>query len=304
MKTGVCFIILAALLMSCEKGGNINHKVIYTTATATMKTTKSLEVNTYSGFGNYITSVTPTKFTAKLNIMSYQDTWDLQGDNTHQISYIDGHDNDPAYEIVLWADFSANQEVSVTPILYSKDIWKGTFKQREVTFDYFNFVPYFFYQEAELPGQYKDIQLQEFQGSGQVTSYDQSKDKVIVKDLSHPFINPIFASLGRTPFGFIFGNTDSTWIYNKECATMTPSPDFTFGGPIASPIIRSNKYTPVTVTMPEGGETIEMISTISFDTRNLIQIYAGRDNIPYTMDDVFVYAPNYWERLIVKLQVN
>jgi len=68
-------------------------------------------------------------------------------------------------------------------------------------------------------------------------------------------------------------------------------------------MIRSNHFTPVTVKMPLDGGTIEMYSTISFDTENLIQVYAGRDNFPYTVDDIFVYAPNYWERLNVKLEV-
>ena len=68
-------------------------------------------------------------------------------------------------------------------------------------------------------------------------------------------------------------------------------------------MIRSHQFNPVTVTMPEEDETIEMYSTLSFNTDNLIQVYAGRDNIPYTQDDVFTYAPNYWERLKVRLEV-
>jgi hypothetical protein len=40
-----------------------------------------------------------------------------------------------------------------------------------------------------------------------------------------------------------------------------------------------------------------------FDTHNLIQIYAGEDNIPYTSDDVFIYAPNFWERIQVSVKV-
>jgi hypothetical protein len=68
-------------------------------------------------------------------------------------------------------------------------------------------------------------------------------------------------------------------------------------------MIRSNKITPFTLIRPEPGESIEMYSTISFNTDNLIQVYAGADNIPYTQDDVFVYAPNYWERLGVKIEI-
>ena len=68
-------------------------------------------------------------------------------------------------------------------------------------------------------------------------------------------------------------------------------------------MIRSHQFTSLTVTMPEPDETIRMYSTVSFNTDNLIQVYAGRDNTPYTQDDVFTYAPNYWERLKVRLEV-
>jgi hypothetical protein len=40
---------------------------------------------------------------------------------------------------------------------------------------------------------------------------------------------------------------------------------------------------------------------MTYCINNLIQIYAGQDNIPYTSDDIFVYAPNFWERLSVSL---
>ncbi|MFN8135513.1 MAG: hypothetical protein U0Z17_09910 [Bacteroidales bacterium] len=86
-------------------------------------------------------------------------------------------------------------------------------------------------------------------------------------------------------------------MYNKEGKTVPASEQWPFSGSTINPIIRSNKYVAKTVTMPTNGETIEMVSTISFDTENLIQIYTGQDNIPYTSDDIFLYAPNYWERL-------
>jgi hypothetical protein len=84
---------------------------------------------------------------------------------------------------------------------------------------------------------------------------------------------------------------------------ISPSPDFPFKGDTHASVVRSNKYLLATVTMPQEGETIEMYSTISFYTHNLIQIYTGPDNIAYTSDDLIVYAPNYWERLNVKLEI-
>ncbi|MGE5457272.1 MAG: hypothetical protein ACM3RX_02845 [Methanococcaceae archaeon] len=68
-------------------------------------------------------------------------------------------------------------------------------------------------------------------------------------------------------------------------------------------LIRSHKYNNMIHNSPAEGETIVMNGTLSFDTRNLIQICTGSDRIPYTGDDVFVYAPNFWERIYSKLEV-
>jgi len=261
-------------------------------------------ISTYSQFGSYITSITPGKFSAKLNIMCYQDYWDYRDKATHMISYIDGHDNDPNYEIALFADFSNNQEVSVTPILYSTDLIDGIFKQKEVTFNYFNFVPYYLFQEVDLPVQYNNISLTQFNGGVNVEySYDSGRGNILLKAQDPSFLNPLFGQKSNNPCGWVFGSTDSTFLFNQEGAEISPSADYPFGNNTRAPVIRSNKYDPVTVTMPPEGETIEMYSTISFDTQNLIQIYAGNDNIPYSSDDIFVYAPNYWERVNVKLEI-
>lgn len=48
---------------------------------------------------------------------------------------------------------------------------------------------------------------------------------------------------------------------------------------------------------------IEMYSTISFITDDLIQVYAGNNCVAYTGDDVFVYPPRYWERVVARLEV-
>jgi hypothetical protein len=122
--------------------------------------------------------------------------------------------------------------------------------------------------------------------------------------IKHPaFISRLYKSGNGYPYAYVFGNADSTFVFNKEGNTVPNSENWPFGGSTMNPIIRSNKYIAKTVTMPTDGATLEMISTISFDTENLIQIYAGQDNVAYTGDDIFVYAPNYWERLGVKLEL-
>lgn len=313
MKQIIIIILVASLINGCSKdSGTIMHKVRYTTtenvvesAKSLNKSAKSLKENTYTQYGTYITSLTPEKFTAKIGIMCYQDNWDLKDNSTHLISYVDGHDNDPNYEIATYADFSGNAEVSIDPILYSTDLVgeeKRLFKQKEVTFNYFNFVPIYFYQELELPAQYKDIQLSQVEMDADPDPeyyFDQGSNCVILKSYSFSFLRP----LGRYPFMFVFGNTESTYIFNQEGNIIFPSADFPFGGSMSAPVVRSNKYDPVTVTMPQDGETITMSSTIMFDSRNLIQVYAGADDLAYTSDDIFVYAPSFWERLNVKLEI-
>jgi len=312
MKQIISVILVASLFTGCSKeNGTILHKVRYTTdngvesAKSLDKPSKSLNENTYTQFGTFITSLTPEKFTAKIGIMCYQDNWDLQDKSTHIISYVDGHDNDPNYEIATYADFSGNEEVSIDPILYSTDLMgeeKRLFKQKEVTFNYFNFVPIYFYQELELPAQYKDIQLLQVEMDADPDPeyyFDQGSNCVILKSYSFSFLRP----LGRYPFMFVFGNTESTYIFNQEGNKIFPSADLPFGGSMSAPVVRSNKYDPVTVTMPLDGGEITMSSTIMFDSRNLIQVYAGADNIAYTSDDIFVYAPSFWERLNVKLEI-
>lgn len=307
MQRIFCLTFAVGLLLSCSKdrvNGNIRHRVQYTTAKSGSKTLENSSDNRYTGYGDYITSVTPYKFTSKINIMCYQDNWDIKDASTHTISYVDGHDNDPRYEIATYADFSNNQEVEITPILYSTDKIGDIFEQKEVTFTYFNFCPYYLYQEVEIPIQYKEITINQFNEFYNERYYcDSVKTGNVLKIKHVPFITRLFQYGNGYPWAYVFGNTDSTFVFNKEGNTVPASEHWPFGGSTMNPIIRSNKYVAKTVTMPVNGETIEMISTVSFDTENLIQIYAGQDNIPYTSDDIFLYAPNYWERLNVKLDI-
>lgn len=67
---------------------------------------------------------------------------------------------------------------------------------------------------------------------------------------------------------------------------------------------RSHKYSNMIYNSPAEGETIVMNGTLSFNTRDLIQVYSGADKIPYTSDDIFVYAPKFWERIYSKVDGN
>lgn len=298
MKRSVLyFFLVSGLMTACEKDGIILYKIKYTTAKESLKSTDSPAVDFYNGLGDFVTSITPTRFSAKMNVLMYQDNWNHLDNSTHMVSYIDGHDNDPNYEISLFVDFSNNQEVTYNPILYSTDIMNGIFQQAEVTFEYFYFVPYFFSQEFEIPSQYGDLEIL---GNNGTYTTDAETGKHFCTVVQQPLLESVFGPPDRQPFGYFFGNTDSTYVFNRECADVAPSENHPNGG--NRPMIRSDRYAPVSVKMPLNGESTEMYSTISFNTEDLIQVYAVNDNIPYTNDDILVYAPKYWERLNVKLE--
>ncbi len=158
--------------------------------------------------------------------------------------------------------------------------------------------PSYFEQEFEVPAGYGTMQI-----IGQNGTYttEPGTGKRYIKICHQPLIEPYFGVPDRQPWGYFFGNTESTYVFNRECAELPASEDSPNGG--RNCMIRSHQFTPLAVTMPEEDETIVMYSTVSFNTDNLIQVYAGMDNTPYTQDDVFTYAPNYWERLKVRLEV-
>jgi hypothetical protein len=296
MKQVVYLFLLAVLLIGCEgNSGKINHKIKYTTSDVSLKSGIAEPESFYTNLGDYITSITPRYFGAKMNIMMYQDHWD-QKDHS-MISYIDGHDNDPNYEISLYVDFSNNEEVSYTPILYG-DLFNGLFRQKEILFKYFYFVPYYFEQEFEVPAGYGNNNII---GNNGTYTTEAGTGKRFIKITQQPLLEPVFGYPYQQPYGYFFGNTDSTFIVNRVLAELPASEDYPCGG--SHCLVRSNHFTPVTVTMPDDGETFEMYSTVSFDTENLIQVYAGNDNLPYTADDWFTYAPNFWERVNVRLEI-
>jgi len=97
---------------------------------------------------------------------------------------------------------------------------------------------------------------------------------------------------------YVFGNTDSTFIfYSDQHVSTVDNPQGQIGY-----IVRSNKYNTITISAIPDEETKTIKGTMSFNTTDLIQLYAGQDNIPYTYDDIFVYAPNFWERISVSLE--
>lgn len=313
MKRFICLLVILSVISGCKKKekdfGSILYKISYKDSTnkssgSGMKLPTSRVDTLYTQFGDYITSLTPTKFIAKFQTIRYSD-----GKNNN----IDGH----LLELVSmnaandapehFADFSDNSTVNVIPILYGTDL-AGTdpshttsFTADEINFIYFYFCLNYFYQVVTIPAQYNGLNLSQFNQIYHNTQY--YSDSVLSNNtltLDHfPLIVPVFSTMGYTdiPDVFVFGNTNSTYISTSDGNNSI----FGFGQNIT---VRSNNYSTFTLYRPKEGETLNMNTILSFNATNLIQVYAGNDNIPYTSDDVFVYAPKFWERLSVNVEMN
>jgi len=303
MKPFIGIVFLLLFLGACgKKYGDMRYKAKFTTQGEDIYSKKSGTL--YSGFGTYITSITPYHFSCKMSMLMFQDNLN---EDCHMISYVDGHDNQPGYEIASYADFSANKEVEFTPILYSKDMRDGVFEQKEVDFRFLTFIPIYFEHEFEIPIQYLSLVQSGnsiFTRDGATYNYDSNQNKITVHTKGNFSYGAIHGNANAMPTGFtlVFGNTDSSYIYSYKGIDLPEDKRFPFWYQENGVIIRSDKYTPLKVIMPDEGQTNIMYSTVSFNTDNLIQVYAGNDQIPYTLDDVFVYAPQFWDRMHVKLE--
>ncbi len=123
-------------------------------------------------------------------------------------------------------------------------------------------------------------------GGDAVINYDSANDKIMVEMNEGPMVSPLFLNTTghNLPFGYVFGNTDSTYIYQYKGVELPEAQRFPFwnnehNSGNSAPLIRCNNYTPITVTMPDDGQFITMYSTIGFDTNDLIQVYAGMDSM-------------------------
>lgn len=305
MKSTILFILTIILFLSCRKEpGKLKYKARFNTDYVKVKTGE--DDTLFTIFGDYVTSITPKHFSCKMSMLMFQDMYDSQNPACHMISYVDGHDNDPNYEIAAYADFSGNQEVEFNPILYSTDMRDGIFEQKFIDFRFLTFSPIYFKHEFEIPYEYLNLLNENnFMLSNSEFQVDTLNQKIHVntqKDFSYAAIHGN-ANAMPTGFTLVLGNTDSTYIYNYAGIDLSESSRFPFWNQTWMNVIRSHKYENLLITMPDKGEISTMYSTISFYNQNLIQIYAGNDNIPYTIDDVIVYAPRFWNRIFVKLEM-
>jgi hypothetical protein len=300
MKAIFYILLTIVILYSCEKeSGTVLYKINFTTNKITLKSTKQATDGLYTQFGDYITSLTPLKFTANIWTVGYVDmVFSHSNNNAQMLQYVEQNSEKlPLDDLSRIIDFSGNTTVTFNPVLYGRVNNDGQFADNQIDFIYFYFMPRYFYQEVQLPAEYEHVQLNMF-SSG-------SMENNILKAKHAEMFNKIFPNAQtNNGFNFFFGNTDSTFVVNPNGEAVLTSENNPISDATQDLVIRSNKYTNMIYNAPAGGETIVMNGVLSFDIENLIQVYAGVDNIPYTSDDIFVYAPKFWERVYSRLDIN
>lgn len=310
-KLFYCLVIIFLSGCSKKEGGKLVWNMTYslTNEESTINHAKSAAISDrYTQFGDYITSVTPNVFIAKFLDLRLCSTWENQNNNLEIID----NNKFPWSSTDRIADFSNNKTVNIQV--------SGNFA-KDISMIYLVSTPMFYYQEFNLPEQYVNFIIEDgiddrphflnylnFGGSNidyptANAGIGGQKEGRTVKGSDSPLMAPIFdgnwtgfnGNFPEMPHTTVFGNTDSTFIFHSSGAGKEDP--MGLGGVI----IRSNKFNPIILHAIPEGETKAVTGTMTFNTTDLIQIYAGKDNLPYTADDIFVYAPRFWERLSVSL---
>lgn len=305
MRTIAIILLTFILFAGCKKDkyGDLVHKMNYTTSKELKNKGLADELH-YTQFGDYITSITPSSFIGEFGMVRIYGTTNVS-------------DSPPVFMTLIqpmatgdnlrFADFSNNAEITFTPTLNgpfvnADDDGTGGCFMDDAIFKLLHINLNNLRHTIELPVQYNGVILS--QVSSQYLNDSTQNENIIVVDM-YPLVRIINDTLQfyKQIMTFYFGMTDSTTIYTTGPAIPTPSSlnqDFD----MRIPFVWGNKFNEWTLKSPANGETITITSIIGFDNENLIQIYAGEDNTPYTSDDIIVYAPNFWERIYINVTTN
>lgn len=299
MKYLSSLIILAFLMGACkkEKFGNTRQEIRVTTDALSSKFKSSKQESSkneqeirYTQFGDFITTITPKSFIGELGVVRfYADTINggIQGGSFMTLVMTDSH----AGEEPVIADFTNNATLSVIPVLngdiiYNPDGQGASFRE-DVTFKIL-WINMGLKLVIELPSEYTDIELHQFH-----PMFSQKEGNILTTQ-SRKIFNPLSEEGDGNGFHIYFGMTDITYYVNEGVFLENAKASY----------IRSSQFEEWTMTPPLPEETKTYISTIGFVNDDIVQIYAGVDNIPYTNDDIIVLEPKYWERIYVDVTEN
>lgn len=261
--------------------------------------TGELDSLRYQGLGTYIGSITPDSFKGKFYTIRFQDNYT---EDAFLMELIEN--NIPYQSPKRLADFTSGNEVVLEPQIFYANPSNKAIKSKDFKLLYFYWDLAWFHQVFQLPTAYDGVGLMSFRDEFSYNNMERkgpARNNLTVRCDHYPMMDTLYGyPPGEIPRLYVFGNTDSSFIFNKEHNTVGYSKDNPMSSSTNAPIFRSNKYEAINFRYSEIDD-LTIRATVTFDFNDLIQIYAGRDNIPYTFDDLFVYAPRFWERLKVKV---
>jgi|GEM_PF-5847303 len=279
MKKSLILLLIISLFAGCEreKYGNVRQKIKCTSvnpdSNKKSKSQKGIQELRYTQFGDFITSITPTSFIGEFAIVRFFSI----DPNDNFIALVGGITGDEG----ITADFCLDSTISVIPELccnvYQNPDGQGGYFKNEVTLKYL-YVSMGLEVVIELPAEYNNV----FQTN------------IITRNL-YALNSPVeeLREFGQG-MNIYFGQTDSTFISYDP-----PFPNFNTGVHI-----RSDRFDEWTLIPPLEGQDITVLSTLGFIIDDIIHVYAGLDNIPYTSDDVIVFEPKFWERIYVNVNIS
>ena len=310
MRTIAIIFLTLLIIAGCKKDkyGQLVHKMKFTSSKESKHKGSTKDIY-YTQFGDYITSITPSSFIGDFDMVRMYGTTDIQNPPPVFMTLIL---STSMQDKIRFADFSNNAEITLNPSLCgpfvncNSDGTGGCFKE-DVVFKLLQVCLINIQQVATLPVQYNGVNLSQFNsqyGGHQYFSDSVKKGNTLTVDM-YPLTGKIndTSQFYIRPMTFYFGMTNNTALYTTGPSIQFPS-SLNENLSMQIPFVWSNKFNEWTLKSPKKGETITTNSTIGFDNSNLIQIYAGADNIPYTSDDIIVYAPNFWERIYVNVTTN
>ncbi len=307
------FLSMLLALFACRKEGlDVKFRTIYTSPlkTKSAETTGQImdsEQDYYSQFGDFLGTITPDSVTALFKTIRFTDSKTLENGVTTLIDVVS-----PNYDISdprCFADFTNGNIVEVIPEMYGNIGNDGWFVAEKIDLKYLGVFLHYMLFYYDLPPMYNnvDLMMDHYRNGMGYMSPPGFTDAALrnenkMESTNFYFLQHEYKGLGRGPRSFVFGGTDSSYVVSAQ--NFPPGEVASLVRMGIGDVARVGNYTNEILTHPGKGKQKVISTTISFNYDQIIQYYAGRDNIPFTYDDVFVLVPHFWNRFNIDLKQN
>lgn len=302
------FIIFGiSFLLGCSKEGlDVTFRTVYSSYIPLQNEKKATILlksfpDPFYQLGDLVTTITPTKVTAKINTIRYVDRKLTEPGVQTMVELISVNWlNDDARR---FADFTNGNMVEVIPQMWGNIDNDGWFVEDNIRLRYLSILPDQFTFEFEYPADLpmfpaNGLPANALSRVGNTVTCDMHYFLYRIKDSAYDYEHGIYLK------GFVFGGSDSTYITTQTQAKNSNDVFDLVSMSQPHSVARSGNYNTPILTPPPKGESKFITTYIAFDSNNIIQHYAGYDNIPYTYDDVFVLEPKFWDRFSIVIDQN